>query len=227
MKTKIDHLVIGAPTLEQGVAYVKDQLGVDIPFGGVHATMGTHNHLMRLGKDMFLEVIAINPAGEMPGQPRWYGLDDPLVRRKIEQQPSLLGWVVNTQSIQSLLRQTCFPFGQIKQISRGDLSWYFGLPEDGRLFAAGIVPYVMQWQNDIHPANNMLDTGCQLQQLSLYHANADWLVGVLNQIGARKIVKIHSLADNAAPYIKARINTPDGVKYLSSTSKLDWADPED
>ncbi len=31
MQTKIDHLVIGAATLTQGVSYVKDHLGVDMP----------------------------------------------------------------------------------------------------------------------------------------------------------------------------------------------------
>lgn len=221
MKTKIDHLVIGAATLEQGVAYVKDQLGVDIPFGGVHETMGTHNHLMRLNAEIFLEVIAINPAGKPPEQPRWYGLDDPYVRQQIVQQPSLLGWVVSTQAIKTLLPQTQYPFGEIRQISRGDLSWYFGLPEDGRLLAAGMVPYVMQWQTESHPANNMQDTGCQLQQLSLHHANANWLEGVLEQIGAREIVSIHALENHAAPYIEAHINTPNGLKTLTSIQTID------
>ena len=40
MQTQIDHLVIGARTLTEGVNYVKDLLGVDMPFGGVHPKMG-------------------------------------------------------------------------------------------------------------------------------------------------------------------------------------------
>ncbi|MEE8364674.1 MAG: VOC family protein [Gammaproteobacteria bacterium] len=42
-------MVIAADSLEQGVDYVRSTLGVDIPRGGVHQTMGTHNHLMQLG----------------------------------------------------------------------------------------------------------------------------------------------------------------------------------
>ena len=61
MSTVIDHLVIAAETLEQGAEYVLKMLGVDIPFGGVHPKMGTHNLLMQLGNTLFLEVIAINP----------------------------------------------------------------------------------------------------------------------------------------------------------------------
>jgi ribosomal 30S subunit maturation factor RimM len=73
MQTRIDHLAIGASSLAQGVAYIKDLLGLDIPFGGVHSKMGTHNHLMQLGAHMFLEVIAINVDSEPPQKPRWFG----------------------------------------------------------------------------------------------------------------------------------------------------------
>ena len=70
MDTKIDHLVIGAESLIQGVEYVKSCLGVEMPFGGVHVKMGTHNHLMRLGDGIFLEIIAINPEIDPPNRPR-------------------------------------------------------------------------------------------------------------------------------------------------------------
>ena len=59
--TKIDHLVVGAANLSAGVEYVNRLLGVDIPYGGEHEKMGTHNHIMQLGSRLFLEVIAINP----------------------------------------------------------------------------------------------------------------------------------------------------------------------
>jgi len=47
MQTRIDHLVIGAADLTQGIDYVKECLGVDMPYGGEHEKMGTHNHLMQ------------------------------------------------------------------------------------------------------------------------------------------------------------------------------------
>jgi len=81
MGTRIDHLVIGADNLEQGISFVRERLGIDIPYGGVHPQMGTHNHLVQLGNDIFLEVIAINPDMEPPNAPRWFGLDDPFIRR--------------------------------------------------------------------------------------------------------------------------------------------------
>ena len=54
---RLDHLVVTAPTLEGGVEYVADCLGVLPVPGGVHPRMGTHNALVRLGTSQYLEVI--------------------------------------------------------------------------------------------------------------------------------------------------------------------------
>jgi len=73
---KLDHLAIIAPSLEVGADYVHDALGIDMPKGGKHPQMGTHNLLLRLGADVFLEVIAVDPEAERPRRRRWFGLDD-------------------------------------------------------------------------------------------------------------------------------------------------------
>jgi len=54
----LDHLTVAALSLDEGVAHVRRALGVEIPPGGAHPIMGTHNHLMQLGNSVFLEVIA-------------------------------------------------------------------------------------------------------------------------------------------------------------------------
>lgn len=216
MTTRIDHLVIGAESLAQGVAYVRDCLGVDMPFGGVHAKMGTHNHLMQLGNDIFLEVIAIDDDGEPPDRPRWFGLDDALIRRRIAVQPTLLAWVVNTQDIDRLMKQAAFSMGTAEFITRGNLSWYFALPEDGRLLAGGMLPYAIQWQTDHHPSAAMADLGCRFKGLEIHHPYPRWLASALASIGASDLVTIKALAKNKTPYMTAYIDTPDGVKQLST-----------
>jgi hypothetical protein len=215
MATKMDHLVIGAKDLAQGVGYVKHILGVEMPFGGVHELMGTHNHLMRLGEDVFLEVIAANPHIKSSGHPRWYGLDDPFVREQLEKSPVLLSWVVRTDDIHGLTK-SCdqFSFGRPTEVSRGDLTWYFGLPEDGRLLAGGMAPYVMQWQADTHPASRMADLGCRLQQIEIYHPHVQWMETVLKSINADSFVRLIPLPDGKSPYIVAYIDTPDGTRML-------------
>ncbi|MCW9034458.1 MAG: VOC family protein [Rhodospirillales bacterium] len=72
----IDHLVIAAKTLEQGIDYLLEKLSVENPAGGEHLTMGTHNLIMSLGNGHYLEVIAIAPHLENPKWPRWFCLDD-------------------------------------------------------------------------------------------------------------------------------------------------------
>ena len=216
MTTNLDHLVVGASTLEQGVTYLKEQLGVEIPKGGEHPLMGTHNHLMQLGNNVFLEVIAINPDAPTPARPRWYGLDDPFVRGKLERQPQLLTWVLNTSDLSGLQAQTSFSFGKATKVSRGDLSWDFGIPDDGRLLASGLLPYLIQWHTDTHPAGGMANVGCSLQSLEIHHPYPEWLQSMLNEIDAAKLVKVIGLNGNARPFLKARLETPSGVKTLSS-----------
>ena len=216
MQTRIDHLVIGAHDLRQGVDHIKACLGVEMPYGGVHEKMGTHNHLMLLGEQVFLEVIAVNPDSHPPERPRWYGLDDPFVQRRIREQPALLGWVVNTQDIRHFLQHAAFSFGKATSLRRGELNWNFGLPDDGRLLAGGMLPYVIQWRTAFHPATRMADLGCRLLGLEIHHPYPFWLQSILESVTADDLVEIAALPADCAPYMVARIQTPQGVRELHS-----------
>lgn len=216
MKNNLDHLVIGAETLDEGIAYVRSKLGVNIPFGGVHLTMGTHNYLMQLGEFLFLEVIAVNPDISPPAQPRWYGLDDPFVRRQLRKSPMLLTWVINTRKIDTLLSCSNFHMGKKQPVSRGELNWYFSLPEDGRLLAGGLLPYAIEWQAVANPATKMSDLGCRLESLELHHPQPLWLKKSLASICVSELVKIVPVADTVAPFLVATIDTPSGKKIISS-----------
>ena len=58
---RLDRLTVIAPSLEEGVEHVRAGLDLDIPYGGTHPETGTHNHVLRLGEEAYLEVIAVDP----------------------------------------------------------------------------------------------------------------------------------------------------------------------
>ena len=213
---RIDHIVVAAQTLQQGVDYIRATLGVDIPKGGLHQTMGTHNHLMQLGQDAYLEVIAINPDAEKPVRPRWFGLDDHLMRTSLSQQPRLITWVMNTPDIHQLAQHAALSIGTPTKLSRNNLSWQIGLTEDGRLIGSGLLPYAIQWHSTPHPSGSMADLGCRLESLDIYHNRSDWLSHILASLDASHLVKLHELDDDGTPYLSATIKTHSGIKTLSS-----------
>ena len=134
---RLDHIVVAAKTVEQGADYLQAMLGVEIPAGGFHQTMGTHNHLMQLGNQAYLELIAIDPAAETPPHPRWFELDDALMRDSIAKQPRLITWVMNTPDIHRLVNQAGFDIGTPTALSRDSLRWEIALTDDGRLLNRG------------------------------------------------------------------------------------------
>ncbi len=50
-------------------------------------------------------------------------------------------------------------------MSRGSLRWQFAFSPDGRCFVDGILPHVIQWDTDIHPAQALAGGRCQLSTL--------------------------------------------------------------
>ncbi len=210
----LDHIVIAAESLTQGVDFVQHTLGVEVPPGGEHRTLGTHNCLMRLGNDSYLEVIAINPQGEVPKRPRWFGLDSSLLRAQLARRPRLLTWVINTPDIEKLAGEAGFDIGTPTALSRDNLSWEIALTDDGRLLADGLLPYCIQWHSSPHPSRGMADLGCRLQNLTLHHNRPEWLAGRLAALGALELVTIDPLPDNEAPYLSATLDTPGGSMTL-------------
>jgi len=212
---KLDHIVVAAHSLEQGVEYLRETLGVELPKGGFHQTMGTHNHLMQLGNQVYLELIAINPSARVPKHPRWFGLDDRLMRERLKHQPALITWVMNTHDIQAVKQQAQFDIGEPSKLQRDSLSWEIALTDDGRLLGNGLLPYVIQWHSSPHPSNAMADLGCRIQSLHIYHNRVAWLREKLDSLGALHLVEIHEIDDSQASYLSAIIETPSGVKTLS------------
>ena len=207
-KLTFDHLVIGAASLAQGVDWVADRLGAALPPGGSHPRMGTHNRLTALGPARFLEVIAIDPAAEPPPRPRWFALDDPAQKARLERRPRLLTWVAATDDIEASLARASAAgaeLGRPVEMTRGDLTWLISIRDDGALAEGGTLPALIQWSDRAHPAGAMTDLGLRLERLELRHPEPTRLDAVLQAIGADALTTI---VRAKAPSLRALLRTP-------------------
>jgi hypothetical protein len=210
---EFDHLVIGAHTLAQGAAFVSELLDVELQTGGQHAAMGTHNMVLKLGARAYLEVIAIDPAAETPARPRWFGLDDEGVRRRIRAQPRLLAWAARTLDIAAAASNCPIALGAVQAMTRGRYQWRITIPGDGALVNDGLLPALIQWEGDIHPAANLRDRSCELITLEGSHPTPGTINAALIALGVKDTL---SVTPATAPRLAARIRGPHGVYEIAS-----------
>lgn len=204
----IDHLVITAPDLESGSNYIFQQLGVKPQPGGEHERMGTHNRLLKLGDSLYLEVIAVNPQSLPVGRPRWFELDE----LPADAKPKLATWIVRTNDIQAAVKASPVSLGAIESMSRGDLNWLITIPEDGVMPLNGMMPTLLQWQTAVHPASRLMESGCSLIALEIFHPQSSLLSDFLKAIDFSGAV-ITKPSDTFR--IVARIQTANGVCLLT------------
>lgn len=208
--SSIDHLVIAAPTLKEGVQYVEQLLGVKMQQGGKHSGMGTQNYLLKLGNKIYLEVIAVDPDAVAPTHPRWFGLDNISEPKK----PKLITWIARTENIDAATKVSSIAHGTIQQMSRGNFEWLLTIPEDGSMPYDGIAPMLIEWKHDIHPCDNLEDKGYRLLKLEAYHPNAKAINTMLAVIGFEGPVVINEVAGKEEAHLVAYIQTANEICEL-------------
>jgi hypothetical protein len=211
LRCAIDHLVVAAASLEAGAQYIHDMLGVAPDPGGEHARMGTHNRLLRLGAALYLEVIAINPAAPHPARARWFDLD----RYAPHMPPRLVTWVVRTNDIETAVARCGVAIGSIEAMTRGSLGWRITIPRDGSLPFDGVMPALIQWDADPHPATRMANRSCTLAALEGHHAEAGRIRAALQALGLSD-VSVAEPAPGEPASLAATIDTARGRCILSS-----------
>lgn len=203
---KLDHITVVARTLDEGSEFIRNALGVDIPEGGAHPRMGTHNRLMSLGSDVFLELIAIDPDAEEPRRPRWFNLD------RFDGAPRLGTRVLGTNDIESALASAHQDSEQATQITRGDLEWLISVPDDGAMPMQGGFPTLIEWPPEPHPVSYMTDLDCRLKTLTIEHPEAEEIERL---IGHRIDTGLIKITEGTKLKIKASIQTPFGERELT------------
>ena len=206
MQAELDHLVVTAPTLEGGTEALRARLGVAPRAGGAHPDMGTHNALLRLGRGVYLEVIAIDPAAATPAGARWFDLDAGSAG------VALATWVARTPDLEASVAAAGYDPGPIRPMRRAGLHWRIAFPDDGALLAGGLLPPLIEWPQDaLHPAERLPDDGLALVALEGTAPDPEAVREQLRTVGLDAV-----LAIDAGPVhrLRAHIATPAGTVAL-------------
>ena len=199
----IDHVVYGVDDLQAGVEELAEWLGVRAAPGGKHVGRGTHNALLALGGDSYLEIIAIDPdqpaaAGEVS-----FALD----RLRL---PRLVGWAASVTDIEHAARRARdrgYDPGPIQAMNRQRpdgvlLEWQLTRkpPDPARI----PVPFLIDWGGSPHPSQAS-PPGVILVELRAEHPSPDDLRRILAALSVDLAV---DRAQEAA--LTATLDTPKG-----------------
>ncbi len=207
----LDHLIVAAATLADGIDWVAAVAGAAPVPGGKHATMGTHNALLRLSASTYLEVIAIDPDAAKPARRRWFDLDDIALQAELAEQPRLIHWVARTDDIEAACAACPQPLGTIHALQRGDYRWRITIPEDGARPGRGLVPTLIQWDVPTHPAATLPKSNVTLAQLAGTHSDPAPLRAALAALGLGDAIAI---TFDRETRIAAMLRTPRGTATL-------------
>ena len=227
MHAQLDHLVIAAASLAEGVAWCEATLGVTPAPGGSHPLMGTHNRLFNVSSDAYpaayAEIIAIEP-GRHPSRPktrRWFDLDDAELQADLVRHgPRLIHVVARVPDAHAAMRALAheehahIDRGQLLEASRdtpaGRLEWQITVRDDGQRLFYGALPTLIQW-GAVHPTDSMPASGLVLRSLRAVHPRAPALSAALSAIGMTGLE-----IEAGPPNLVAVLDTPRGSVTLES-----------
>lgn len=164
---KLDHIVLGANTLQEGTDYVEKKFGLSLSEIGYHCHMGTHNRVIKIGENIYLEVIAIDPNANKPKHLRWFNLDNKNQQARLKKSPQIIGYVIENQNPDMLKFYNPF-----FEASRGDYCWEFAMPKsddtliNDELIESGLVPSIINWKSK-KPVHQMVNNNFQLEKIQI------------------------------------------------------------
>lgn len=225
LTSQVDHLVIAASTLDEGVAWCERTLGITPGPGGEHPLMGTHNRLFCIASPLYprtyFEIIAINSEAASAintSARRWFDLDNEAMQLQLKQNgPQLIAFVASTPNARAAtqaLSRLGIDQGELLAASRmtvhGLLAWQITVRNDGQRLMIGSLPTLIEW-GDVHPTQNMAASGVTLQSLTASQPNKDEIRAAYAAIGLQGVAVVQGQAN-----LIATLQTPRGIVTLES-----------
>ena len=202
-----DHFAVACQDLEEGVRYVESLTGVRAAPGGPHPGIGTHNALLSLGSDVYLEIIAADPEQDEPASPRPFGIDD-------HAGPRLAAFAIHPgaeetiDSVADTIRSHGTDPGPVMSMSRvkpdgEEISWRLT-----RANRVGLVPFVIDWGATPNPAT-VTPGGCSLVAVEGSDPDPSGIRALHQDLG------LNSTISDGPTAIRIVLETPNGTAYLS------------
>jgi hypothetical protein len=184
----VDHLLLGAPDLEGGIAWLEARTGVRAAVGGSHPGMGTRNALASLGDRHYLEIIAPDPAQSA------FNFDVDL--RKLPE-PRLVTWAASTASpedVAAAAKRAGIAVSGPRDGSRvrpdgGTLRWRtVRVQADFASDGIDPVPFFIAWAIDARHPSTDAPSGCRLVEFAISDPDPVKLRAVLASLGIEATV---------------------------------------
>ncbi len=171
----LDHIAVLGETLEEAATHLETSVEQVVLPGGNHVRFGTHNRLLGLSPNLYIEAIAIDPAAQPPADARWFALDHFRGAARLDK------WICRVEDMDAAL--AALPMaGRRVELERGELRWSMAVPEDGYLPFDGLFPALIQWHVDVPPGKSIPGSGLQLEALHVCHPQADELAALLEPV---------------------------------------------
>ncbi|NQW93483.1 MAG: VOC family protein [Polaromonas sp.] len=225
MTAQVDHLVVAASTLDEGIAWCERTLGITPGPGGEHPLMGTHNRLFSIATAQhptaYFEIIAIHSGAtcaRIQGEKRWFDLENEALQLQLKQNgPQLIHFVASTSQAAPAIQALAslgIDRGELLTASRmtanGLLSWKITVRPDGQRLMQGTLPTLIEW-GEVHPTHLMAASGVALHSLTASQPQIDALAAGYKAIGLAGVA-----VTSGAPNLVAVLETPLGLVRLES-----------
>lgn len=148
--SRLDHIVLGAPSLQEGIDYVENLTGCRAVFGGKHQQFGTQNALLKIGNLIYLEILAPDPDNPK-SENLWMGiseLDKPRVTRYAIKSKQIAkdAKVLNSYEEEHGFCQVGKRVKSDGELLKWELTVPLAMPK------TSCIPFLIDWGTTIHPS---------------------------------------------------------------------------
>ena len=222
----IDHLVFTCADLDAGIAWAERTFGVRPVRGGAHPQWGTHNALMSLGRERYLELLAPDPNAPSAGRANVAGralfgmglgasvgaVDGAAHEAWLTAAPRLTTWMLHSRTIDPLLTAALHAGVDLGRVTAGsrmradgtEISWEIAIPPARPL--DGCVPWLIDWGWSAHPSI-AAPQGARLDWMEIVHPDPERVRRALDAVNCRSL----DVRQGSVPGIVVGVACPRGV----------------